>query len=365
MTGKMKKNILFIIISLLTAVIFLSTAAVCNLCSGLSTIADNIENSQLSQTQASSSNTADRETSEEESNGGGQGNNVQQDQQQEDHPEAPEISIFKYEGPFYIEDGDLCGYKVGAEVYGYPYPEVVWSRDDSGGELGDYDVQINLRRGETYLLEATATNYLDSKSSKIELSWECDENVVEEQQVDQDDELENNLEPNTFKTTPIGNETGVISTDGSEFYHSNPNLFVGEQNSLFYNSYISFDISSLSPTNVIDSAELFIGEPRIYDDIELLGNMQVHYLYYGNGPLNSSANNVSSTLLLELDNNAGQIFINSENLVNALQAFIRDGKERFQIKIKHMHDYEVIYAEDSLHGKMYSPDNISLAIDYY
>jgi len=46
----MKKSILFIIISILTTVTLLSTAAVCNLCSGLSTIADNIENSQLLQT---------------------------------------------------------------------------------------------------------------------------------------------------------------------------------------------------------------------------------------------------------------------------------------------------------------------------
>ncbi|MCD4670913.1 MAG: hypothetical protein K8S14_10765 [Actinomycetia bacterium] len=56
---------------------------------------------------------------------------------------APTIKLTIYEGPLYSKSDDICYYWVAAEVTGYPYPEIVFNKDDSLGSLGPGKAQIN------------------------------------------------------------------------------------------------------------------------------------------------------------------------------------------------------------------------------
>lgn len=84
--------------------------------------------------------------------------------------EAPTISLAIYEGPTF--EGNMCYYRVEATVTGSPNPAVSFSKDDGGGAWGSNKVQINLNYpGDTYTLEATATNSEGSAADSITLSW--------------------------------------------------------------------------------------------------------------------------------------------------------------------------------------------------
>lgn len=84
--------------------------------------------------------------------------------------EAPTISLAIYEGP--IIEENICYYRVEATVTGSPNPAVSFSKDDGGGVWGSNKVQINLNYpGDTYTLEATATNSEGSATDSITLSW--------------------------------------------------------------------------------------------------------------------------------------------------------------------------------------------------
>jgi len=87
--------------------------------------------------------------------------------------EAPTVSIKIYEGPTYSQADDICYYRIEATAAGDPKPSIKFSRDDSNGAWGKNRVQINLKKGETYTLTATATNSEGSVTDSIKLDWGC------------------------------------------------------------------------------------------------------------------------------------------------------------------------------------------------
>ncbi|MFC2145524.1 Ig-like domain-containing protein [Actinomycetota bacterium] len=88
--------------------------------------------------------------------------------------ETPTISLKIYEGPTYSKSDDVCYYRIEATVTGAPDPSIKFSRDDSSGAWGSKKVQINLKRGESYTLTATATNSEGKATNSIKLDWGCD-----------------------------------------------------------------------------------------------------------------------------------------------------------------------------------------------
>lgn len=89
----------------------------------------------------------------------------------------PAIQIKIYEGPIYSETDNICYYRIEAVVTGAPIPVVVFSKDDSLGNLGKNRSQINLySKDETLTLTATATNSEGSATDSIVISWGCSEN---------------------------------------------------------------------------------------------------------------------------------------------------------------------------------------------
>jgi heat shock protein HslJ len=89
--------------------------------------------------------------------------------------EPPAISLEVYEGPVYVEKDNICYYRIEATVTGNPAPEISWSRDDSGGNLGTDKAQIDLKDvDEEYTLEATAKNSEGTAKDKVEITWGCE-----------------------------------------------------------------------------------------------------------------------------------------------------------------------------------------------
>ena len=70
-------------------------------------------------------------------------------------------------------DDDICYYRVKAVVTGKPAPTVKFSKDDSGGAWGTKKAQVNIHRGETYTLKATAKNSEGEDTASMTLKWGC------------------------------------------------------------------------------------------------------------------------------------------------------------------------------------------------
>jgi hypothetical protein len=77
-----------------------------------------------------------------------------------------------------LETG-VCYWRIMAVVTGEPDPVIEWNKDDSLGFFGDKIAQVNLNDpGETFTLNATATNSEGTASDSINLSWECNSRPV-------------------------------------------------------------------------------------------------------------------------------------------------------------------------------------------
>jgi hypothetical protein len=121
---------------------------------------------------------ATTETEESGESSGGEENSGtaeigQDSEDQQEGSEAPTIKLEIYEGPAYSAEDDVCYYRVKATVTGTPVPDVTFSKDDSNGAWGGKKAQVNIRRGETYTLKATAKNSAGQANDSIMLVWGC------------------------------------------------------------------------------------------------------------------------------------------------------------------------------------------------
>ncbi|MCX6383241.1 MAG: hypothetical protein NTV16_01970 [Actinobacteria bacterium] len=160
------------------AVILFGTAALCNQC-GITPTQESKETTVEKTTQESKETTVEETTQEETTK------KIEKETTEETkketttkeettatttEPEAPTINLKIYEGPTYSAADDVCYYRIEAVVTGKPKPIVKFSRDDSYGAWGKYKVQINLKKDETYILIATATNSEGSSTATITLT---------------------------------------------------------------------------------------------------------------------------------------------------------------------------------------------------
>ena len=92
---------------------------------------------------------------------------------------APTIKLEIIEGPAYSQAGDnVCYYRVKANVTGNPYPAISFNKDDSKGAWGKNIAQVNLyKSGESFTLEATATNSQGTAKDSIKLSYTCQKHI--------------------------------------------------------------------------------------------------------------------------------------------------------------------------------------------
>ena len=184
----MKKNKLYIFLSIAVLICLFGTGVLCNQCT-----ADTVEETDSTEGEdestkeeaieedktpesgeeaeeelAGEEDTGEEESSEEEEE------TEEETPEQQEQKEAPDITLEIYEGPVYSSGDDVCYYRIKAIVTGSPSPIVVFSKDDSGGAWGSKKVQVNLSDPtETYILTATATNSEGSETDSIDLSWGC------------------------------------------------------------------------------------------------------------------------------------------------------------------------------------------------
>lgn len=98
----------------------------------------------------------------------------EEDEEDKTPETAPTIKIEIYEGPLYAKAGDICYYRIKANVTGEPHPEISFSIDDSLGSLGTDRAQVNIKRDKkTRILTAVAENSEGKASDTITLVWNC------------------------------------------------------------------------------------------------------------------------------------------------------------------------------------------------
>jgi len=92
---------------------------------------------------------------------------------------APTIRLEIIEGPTFSQLGDnTCYYRVKAHITGDPSPAISFNKDDSMGSLGGNISQVNLHNsGDSFTLEATATNSQGTTSDSITLSYACQKHI--------------------------------------------------------------------------------------------------------------------------------------------------------------------------------------------
>ena len=208
----MKKNKLFIILTIILAVLFFITAAVCNQCSVTPSEQTKIDVVDETDTDDTSSGTTEGETTTDTTSTTASGEIA-----------TPTIKLEIILGPEYSSADDVCYYRIKAIVAGSPEPVITFSKDDSFGAWGKYIAQINLHHGETYTLTAKAENDAGSVSASIDLEWSCTQG---ETQDSINTDLIDNITKPSFDITI--NQNPVLT---KSFVDPSANLNVGQ---IFY-----------------------------------------------------------------------------------------------------------------------------------
>lgn len=168
----MKKNKLYILLSIIALICFFGTAAICNQCTA--DTVEEVEGTEEEEAAVEEEGSETPETEEEPADEEEASEEEEETPEQEEQKEAPTITLEIYEGPTYSSSDNVCYYRIKAIVTGNPTPSVVFSKDDSGGAWGSKKTQINFGDPtETYALTATATNSEGSATDSIALSWGC------------------------------------------------------------------------------------------------------------------------------------------------------------------------------------------------
>jgi len=378
----MKRNKLYLLISIITLICFFVTAAVCNQCA-----AETVEETESTEEEAeSAAEEIESETPESE----------------EEETEAPAITLEIYEGPIYSSADDVCYYRIKAIVTGSPTPVVEFSRDDSGGAWGSKKVQVNISDpAETYTLTATATNSEDTATDSIALSWNCTASnnppVISEitlipgnyapcieypipviaSDPDGDtlsykwsvtggsilDDTSNPMKwtapaPGDYDVTVIvddgkgGTDTktetvsfgslaiapllksewGHIIKDDSICRNGTCKILVGDYlSNKPFRGFVSFDISGLAGRNVYDVVLIFENPTQIGDPASIISAVSVEFVDWGSDNLKLEDYFLLGTSLGDFTN--PNFFCTYGSLGVQLQDAIDSGKDRFQLRI--------------------------------
>ncbi|MBN1298613.1 MAG: L,D-transpeptidase [Actinobacteria bacterium] len=85
--------------------------------------------------------------------------------------QPPGLELEIIEGPQYAQDNNICFYRIRANAWGQPYPQIIFNRDDSNGCWGENIAQVNLLKDETFTLICDVSNSQGSAGSSINVAW--------------------------------------------------------------------------------------------------------------------------------------------------------------------------------------------------
>jgi hypothetical protein len=177
-----KKNKVFLLMSILTLIIIFGTALTCNMCGLGSKSTSSTDTSAGSETSAKTSSETVAKVTEDTSKSSTTASATETQEETAavtEKTEAPTIKLEIYEGPTYSAAEDICYYRVKATVTGSPDPKVTFSKDDSAGAWGSKKVQVNLTKSNpSYTLTAKAKNSAGEGTASLTLNWGCNRNPV-------------------------------------------------------------------------------------------------------------------------------------------------------------------------------------------
>lgn len=322
----MKKNKLYIILAILSAVFLLSFAAICNQCGTAAEEEDVIEEETTEEGVAEEEEeeeVAGEETAEEEEE--------EEEEEAEGEKEEPTISISIYEGPKYSSPDGVCYYRVQAMVTGSPGLSVEWNRDDSDGAWGTRKAQVNLEDpGDTYTLTATATNSEGTDTDSIELSWGCEEEVAEEPEVTEDNA---HIAADVVLSGWIRGD--ISAHQGEEL------VYAGDSSeNKFLKTYLSFDIGTLGTLSNVTITEVAVAIPLdsiepVHNHPELAGSeVNIKVFYYGDAlDLGDGAVGGETVKTISATSTLTSFNFSSTKLKEELQKAVDINRRWFQLKL--------------------------------
>jgi len=284
------------------------------------------------------------EETEEDGEAEDSGTGAEEESTGDGEAEGPAISLAIYQDATYSSADDVCYYRIEATVTGSPTPSVEWSRDDSRGAFGNRRAQVNLSRGQTYTLTATATNSAGSATDSITLTWGCDGEEVAEADGDSDGDEHDGVEGDSDGddggagvsegSLSKGATSGISGTRNSDGVTSyGPRVGAGDdETNKQVKGFISWDIRELHGVEVID-AEILFTSLRIINWPQGIGdNLVVKELSYGS-TIDGSDYAVGGTFLANIPLSSSSYTISNSTLINKLQEALDSGRNYFQIKI--------------------------------
>jgi hypothetical protein len=385
----------YIALALMVFISIFSVAALCNTCS-LSSITDNLSQDEQTGEQESdnrgsgqeeievteesqqpeedlialqSSGSAadqDEQVSEQDTDAGGQEEIevTEESQQSEEDKKAPTIELIVYQGPVYSEEDDVYYYRVEAKVTGNPQPEVDFSKDDSNGSWGPTKVQINLKRGQSYTLTATAKNSEGQATDSIDFSFEAAEQGISDP-ANNDQQNTGNIE--NSNSGDEGNEPADASRDmapgeNDSFEPDNAGhpveiefekLFCGwiadnhdmmgegavrlgdNENNNNIRGFLNFDISPVMGKEIIDASIEFKSYLEFGNPLAFLDIVSVRTVHWSRTIKPDTS--VYDTLGTELGSYYYPTFKCSTNkLLDSLRQSVDSEKQVFQLMLKNM-----------------------------
>ena len=328
----MRRNKLYLILSIITILSLFSTAATCSFC-GRQIGATSSDETKID-VEETTGNTAPGATEDmnlEETVPEETIEDITGSDNEDQVKDAPTISLEISEGPTYSGDDDVCWWRVEATVSGSPTPAITWSADYSNGSFGNTIAQVNLTRDNPeYTLTATATNSEGSATDDVDLSWGCDgeedgaDSIAEAEFIGE----EVILEGDSSLSGTIIDGSGI----GGGFYSVGDFVANNQEK-----GYLSFDISELTGINVFN-AQLNILISGIIGNPETISpSLNIKAYDYGNS-LDAGDFAVGGTSIYTFDiSGVGAhdvlSIIGNDILIDTLQDAIDDGKTWYQIKL--------------------------------
>ncbi|HAJ95773.1 MAG TPA: hypothetical protein DCP02_06025 [Actinobacteria bacterium] len=247
---------------------------------------------------------------------------------------SPELSIFIYEGPIYSSADNVYYYRIASEMYGNPYPDLTWSKDDSNDAFGYDKVQVNLREGERYTLTATATNTEGTITRSLDLEWGCDDEEVSDAE-DGDGEDGGQVGPLSLNVDLVSGETtgimGILSNGQPNYTNE---IVIGDDlDNVTHKGFISFNITPLAGATITE-AILTMSIVNSAGDLSEFNNFYIGSMHWGERlPNTTDFNATVSAKIIELSSSGdGNIVCSNNTLKTEIQKAIDSDWSRFQAK---------------------------------
>jgi len=245
--------------------------------------------------------------------------------------EIPSVKLRIYEGPLYTESGDICYYRIEAITTGIPEPSINFSKDYSNGAWGTKKCQVNLYNpGDSYMLNATASNSEGIAKDSINLIWGNNEpSIVEE------DNGENALDSSPQLIEVYFSQVfgGWIAKD-TAIGIAGAALIGDHIFNVPIKGFLSFDISPISGKEIIDTQIEFDSYGEFGNPMAFLDFVSIEKVNWGEDPPGPDHYDLHG---ISLGYYGYPTFTcTGETLENELQKAANSGDSIFQISLENM-----------------------------